>query len=90
MRYEGYNPITRMVEIATADGVDVLRMGIPTDIFIAEWQNEYGMDMPYEFIEEIEREFTKGLPVTIASQYWVSFDNWFTDFVKDYQEHTNE
>jgi hypothetical protein len=85
MRYEGYNPITRMVEIATADGVDVLRMGIPTDIFIAEWQNEYGIDMPYEFIEEIEREFTKGLPVTIASQYWVSLNSWFTDYAKEYE-----
>jgi len=85
MRYEGYNPITRMVEIATADGVDVLRMGIPTDIFIAEWINEYGIELPYVFLEEIEREFPKGLPVTIASQYWISLDGWFTDYTKEHE-----
>jgi hypothetical protein len=84
------NVISRMVEIATEDGVDVLRMGIPTDIFIAEWVNEYGMDMPEGFVEEIEREFTKGIPVNVAAQYWLSLDDWFTDFVKDYEEHTSK
>jgi hypothetical protein len=84
------NVINRMVEIATQDGVDVLRMGIPTDIFIAEWVNEYGMDMPEGFVEEIEREFTKGMPVTIAAQYWISLDSWFTDFAKEYEEKTSE
>ena len=86
----GQNVINRMVEIATQDGVDVLRMGIPTDIFIAEWVNEYGMDMPEGFVEEIEREFTKGMPVTIAAQYWISLDSWFTDFAKEYEEKTSE
>jgi hypothetical protein len=90
MRYEGYNPITRMVEIAKQDGVDVLRYGIPTDIFVAEWENEYGMELPYEYLEEIEREFPLGLLVTIAAQYWASLDSWFTDFVKDYEEHTSK
>jgi hypothetical protein len=65
-------------------------MGIPTDIFIAEWVNEYGMDMPEGFVEEIEREFTKGIPVNVAAQYWLSLDDWFTDFVKDYEEHTSK
>jgi hypothetical protein len=73
------NPITRMVEIATQDGVDVLRMGIPTDIFIAEWENQYGMTMPEGFIEEIEREFKGGLIPTIAAQYWIQLDSWFID-----------
>jgi hypothetical protein len=84
------NVINRMVEIATQDGVDVLRMGIPTDIFIAEWVNEYGMDMPEGFVEEIEREFKNGMPVTIAAQYWISLDSWFTDFVKEYEKNTSE
>ena len=86
----GQNVINRMVEIATQDGVDVLRMGIPTNIFIAEWVNEYGMDMPEGFVEEIEREFTKGMPVTIAAQYWISLDSWFTDFAKEYEDNTSE
>jgi hypothetical protein len=73
------NPITRMVEIATQDGVDVLRMGIPTDIFIAEWENQYGMTMPEGFVEEIEREFKGGLKPTIAAQYWIQLDSWFID-----------
>jgi len=82
--------IMRMIQIATEDGVDVLRHGIPTGIFVAEWENEYGMDFPYEYHEEILREFGKGIPVSIATQYWISLDSWFTDFVKDYQDHTNE
>lgn len=78
------NPITRMVEIAREDGVDVLRYGIPAGIFIAEWENQYGMDFPYEYQEEIEREFPKGIPVSIAAQYWISLDGWFIDFTNDY------
>lgn len=73
------NVITRMAEIAREDGIDVLRMGIPTSIFIAEWENEYGMTMPEGFVEEIEREFSKGLTPTIAAQYWISLDEWFMD-----------
>lgn len=73
------NVITRMIDIATQDGVDVLRMGIPKDIFIAEWENEYGMTMPEGFVEEIEREFPKGLTPTIAAQYWISLNSWFVD-----------
>jgi len=73
------NPITRMVEIATQDGVDVLRHGIPTDIFIAEWENQYGMTMPEGFVEEIEREYKGGLVPTIAAQYWIQLDSWFMD-----------
>jgi len=73
------NVITRMIEIATQDGVDVLRMGIPKDIFIAEWENEYGMTMPEGFVEEIEREFSKGLTPTIAAQYWIQLNGWFMD-----------
>ena len=73
------NVITRMIEIATQDGVDVLRMGIPTDIFIAEWENEYGMTMPEGFVEEIEREYSTGLIPTIAAQYWIQLDSWFMD-----------
>jgi hypothetical protein len=75
----GYNPISRMVEIAKEDGVDVLRIGIPKDIFIAEWENQYGMTMPEGFIEEIEREFPTGLLPTIAAQYWVQLNEWFKD-----------
>lgn len=71
--------IDRMIEIATQDGVDVLRNGIPHDIFISEWQNEYGVDLPVVFIEEIEREFPKGLTPTIAAQYWTQLDEWFMD-----------
>jgi hypothetical protein len=74
-----YNPITRMTEIATQDGVDVLRIGIPHSIFIAEWENQYGMDLPLVFIEEIEREFPKGLVPTVAAQYWIQLDSWFMD-----------
>lgn len=73
------NVITRMIDIATQDGVDVLRMGIPKDIFIAEWENEYGMTMPEGFVEEIEREFPKGLTPTVAAQYWISLNSWFMD-----------
>lgn len=73
------NVITRMIDIATQDGVDVLRMGIPKDIFIAEWENEYGMTMPEGFVEEIEREFPKGLTPTVAAQYWISLNSWFVD-----------
>ena len=73
------NVITRMIEIATQDGVDVLRIGIPTDIFIAEWENEYGMTMPEGFVEEIEREYSTGLIPTIAAQYWIQLDSWFMD-----------
>lgn len=71
--------IDRMIEIAKQDGVDVLRNGIPHDIFISEWQNEYGIDLPVVFIEEIEREFPKGLTPTIAAQYWTQLDEWFMD-----------
>ena len=74
-----YNPILRMTEVARQDGVDVLRMGIPTNIFIAEWESQYGMDMPVGFIEEMEREFPKGLKPSVASQYWASLDDWFMD-----------
>jgi hypothetical protein len=74
-----YNPITRMIEVAEQDGVDVLRMGIPHDIFIAEWQSQYGIDLPVVFIEEIEREFPTGLVPTIAAQYWIQLDSWFMD-----------
>jgi hypothetical protein len=73
------NRIDRMIEIATQDGVDVLRYGIPHDIFISEWQNEYGIDLPVVFIEEIEREFPKGLVPSIAAQYWIQLDEWFMD-----------
>lgn len=73
------NVITRMIDIATQDGVDVLRMGIPKDTFIAEWENEYGMTMPEGFVEEIEREFPKGLTPTVAAQYWISLNSWFMD-----------
>jgi hypothetical protein len=90
MVYNGQNTITRMIEIATQDGVDVLRYGIPTDIFIAEWQNEYGMDFPYEVQVEIEREFTKGLPVHTATQYWINLNDWFINFTNEYGEDTSE
>jgi hypothetical protein len=84
-----YAPINRMVEIATNYGEDVLTYGIPTDIFIAEWVNEYGMDMPEGFVEEIEREYKNGLSLSVAADYWSSLDSWFTDFVADYQESLN-
>jgi hypothetical protein len=77
------HPIGRMIEIATQDGVDVVRMGIPTDIFIAEWENQFGMNMPEGFVEEIEREYPKGLLPTIAAQYWIQLDGWFMDNTND-------
>jgi hypothetical protein len=75
----GYNPISRMIKIAAEDGVDVLRIGIPTDIFIAEWENHYGITMPEGFIEELEREYKRGVPVNVAIEYWASLNSWFVD-----------
>lgn len=71
--------IGRMIEIATQDGIDVITQGIPTDIFIAEWEDQFGMTMPYGFIEEIEREFKGGLLPTVAVEYWIQLENWFMD-----------
>jgi hypothetical protein len=48
------------------------------------------MDIPEFYLEEMEREYKSGLPVSVAAQYWASLDSWFTDFVKEYQENTNE
>lgn len=72
-----YNPITRMIELAKEDGVDVLRMGIPIDIFVSEWESQYGMNFPVILLEEIEREFETGIPVQISFTYWKNLDNWF-------------
>jgi hypothetical protein len=72
-----YNPITRMIEIATEDGVDVLRMGIPVNIFVGEWEDQYGMDVPWFALEEMEREFKDGMRPDIAMVYWTQLDDWF-------------
>lgn len=62
--------IADMVDTATQDGVDVLRNGIPTDIFISAWEDEYGEDFPEFVRDEIEREFKDGLPVNTAAIYY--------------------
>ena len=62
--------IADMVDTAKQDGVDVLRNGIPTNIFISAWEDEYGEDFPEFVRDEIEREFTDGLPVNIAGIYY--------------------
>jgi hypothetical protein len=90
MEYEYFNPIHLMIEFSKKDGRDVLREGIAVDMFVSGWESEYGMDFPEFYLEEIEREYKTGLPVSVAAQYWVSLDSWFTDFVKEYEENTSE
>jgi len=74
-----YDPIQRMLELAKDKPAD--QEAIPISIFVAEWESQYGMDVPYYYLEEMEREFPKGFSVATAMEYWASLDGWFGWFI---------
>lgn len=75
--------IADMADMAKEDGVDVLRNGISTNIFISYWEYKYNENFPEFVRDEIEREFTDGLPVNVAGVYYQNLHEMWVDKKKE-------